>query len=107
MREKVDENERVCFEIISNAGTAKSLVMEAFYAAKEKEYESADLKLKEANSYYVKAHKTHASLVQKEAEGDHVKLSLLLVHAESQLMSTETICQLVVEMIGMYKEFRK
>lgn len=95
------------FSIISNVGTAKSLVMEALYAAKEGNYDLAEEKLKESRQYFVEGHKVHSSLIQKEASGDKVELTLLFMHAEDQLMSAETISELVKEMIEMYKRFDK
>lgn len=37
--------EAVAFQIISNVGTAKSLIMEALYEARDGRYESAEKKL--------------------------------------------------------------
>ncbi|WP_066096996.1 PTS lactose/cellobiose transporter subunit IIA [Neobacillus novalis] len=95
----------IAFQIISNVGSAKSLVMEALYAAKEGDFALAEEKLAESKKYFVEGHKVHASLIQKEAAGDKVGFSLLFMHAEDQLMSTETISELVKEMIEMYKRF--
>lgn len=81
--------------------------MEALFAAKEGDFALAEAKLKEANTYFVEGHKVHASFIQKEAAGDKVEFSLLFMHAEDQLMSTETITLLVKEMIEMYKRFGK
>ncbi|WML38239.1 PTS lactose/cellobiose transporter subunit IIA [Neobacillus sp. OS1-2] len=99
--------EMIAFQIISHVGTAKSLVMEALYAAKEGDFVLAEEKIEESKKYFVEGHKVHASLIQKEAAGDKVEYSLLFMHAEDQLMSTETISELVKEMIEMYKRFGK
>ena len=45
--------------------------------------------------------------IQQEASGDKVEFSLIIMHAEDQMMSAETIKVLAEEMIQMYKEFRK
>ena len=84
--------ELIAFEIISNVGTAKSL---------------AEEKLAEASKYFVNGHHAHASLIQKEASGEKVEPSLIIMHAEDQMMSAETIKFLVEEMIEMYKDLRK
>lgn len=95
------------FQIISNVGTAKSLVMEALYAARDGDYSLAEEKIAESKQYFVAGHKVHASLIQKEASGDKLQVSLILMHAEDQLMSAETISELVQEMIEMYKKINK
>nr|WP_174520236.1 PTS lactose/cellobiose transporter subunit IIA [Amphibacillus sediminis] len=100
MNESID---RIAFQMISNVGSAKSLVMEALYAAKEGNFTLAEEKLAQAKEYFVEGHKVHATLIQKEAAGDKVDFSLLFMHAEDQLISTETINELVKEMIELYK----
>lgn len=45
----------------------------------------------------------HKSLIKREANGEQLQFSLILVHAEDQLMSVETISLLVTEMIELYK----
>ncbi len=96
--------EMIAFQIISHVGTAKSLVMEALQEAKSNHFEQAEQKLTESDQYFVEGHKVHASLIQKEAAGEPVEFSMLFMHAEDQLMSTETIATLVREMIEMYKK---
>lgn len=97
----------IAFQMISNVGSAKSLVMEALYAAREGQFSLAEEKLAEANQYFVAGHKVHASLIQQEASGNSVDFSLLFMHAEDQLISTETMTELVKELIEMYKRIDK
>lgn len=99
--------ELIAFEIISNVGTAKSLAIEALRDAKQGKYDEAQAKLEEASTYFVNGHHAHSSLIQKEASGEKVEFSLIIMHAEDQMMSAETIKLLVEEMIEMYKELRK
>lgn len=103
-----EENmDMIAFSIISNVGAAKSLVMEAFYAAKEGAFDLAEEKIKESKQFFIEGHKQHVSLIQKEATGEKLDFSLMLMHAEDQLMNTETIAELITEMIEMYKRFGK
>ena len=99
--------ELIAFEIISNVGMAKSLVVEALRVAREGNYEEAEAKLNESAEYMLKGHHAQSSLIQQEASGDKVEFSLIIMHAEDQMMSAETIKVLAEEMIQMYKEFRK
>ncbi|MFD0049868.1 PTS lactose/cellobiose transporter subunit IIA [Actinomycetes bacterium NPDC127524] len=100
----MEEMELTAFTIISNVGTAKSLVMEALYAAREGRFEEAENKLKESKSYLIEGHKSHSGLIQQEASGKKLEFSLIIMHAEDQMMSAETIGDLVAEMILMYKQ---
>ena len=99
--------ELIAFEIISNVGMAKSLAVEALRVARQGDYDKAEAKLKEASQYLLNGHHAHTSLLQQEAAGNKVELSLIIMHAEDQMMSTETIKLLAEEMIEMYKELRK
>lgn len=99
--------ELISFEIISNVGMSKSLSIEAIREARKGNYEMADEKLKRANQYLTDGHHAHASLIQQEAAGEKVDFSLILMHAEDQMMSAEIIKSLVEEMIEMYKDLKK
>ncbi|MDY6012704.1 PTS lactose/cellobiose transporter subunit IIA [Clostridium sp.] len=101
------EIELIAFEIISNVGMAKSLVMESLKLAREGNYDEAESRLNESTEFLLKGHHAHSSLIQKEANGEKVEFSLIIMHAEDQIMSTETIKLLAEEMIQMYKELRK
>ena len=96
--------ESICFQIISNVGTAKSLLIEAMEIAREYNFDEAESKINEANSYIITAHKVHAQLIQQEAKGEKIPFSLLLMHAEDQLMSVETIKSLTNEIINLQKK---
>lgn len=64
-------------------------------------------KLEEASEYLIKGHHAHTSLIQKEASGEKIEFSLIIMHAEDQMIAAETIKSLVEEMIDMYKELKK
>jgi PTS system cellobiose-specific IIA component len=83
--------EQTCFSIISNAGQAKSALLEVIDHALEHEFGQAEQKLSQASSFMLEAHKIHARLIMQEAAGTPVQVNLLLVHAEDQMMAVETI----------------
>ena len=99
--------ELIAFEIISNVGMAKSLVVEALSVARDGNCEEAEAKLNESAEYMLKGRHAQSSIIQQEASGNIVKLSLIIRHAEEQRMSADTIKVRAEEMIRMYKEFRK
>lgn len=77
-----EEFEMICFQIISNSGAAKSNYVEAIQKAKEKDYAAAKELMEGAEEFFVGAHKVHADLIQKEAQGQKTEFSLLFMHAE-------------------------
>ncbi len=99
-----EELEMICFQIISNSGAAKSNYVEAIQKAKEKDYEAAKELIDGAEELFVGAHKVHADLIQKEAQGKNTPFSLLLMHAEDQMASCEMAKLLAEEIIGLYKK---
>ena len=100
----MEEMESVCFEIITQAGTVRSLLMEAIQEAKEGNFDEAKRKLDEADENLIQVHRVHARLIQNEAQGQPVPFSLLLIHAEDLLMSVETFKHLARELVSIYKK---
>lgn len=95
------ELELVSFQIISNVGAAKSNYIEAMRMAEKGAYDQALEKIKEGDESFLKGHEAHTSLIQKEASGEKVIPNMLLMHAEDQLISTETIkimCQEIIRL---------
>lgn len=102
----MNELELVAFEIISNVGMAKSLAMEAIREARAGNFEEAEKKVDEAKGFMLEGHHAHSGLIQNEANGKKLEFSLIIMHAEDQLMSAETIKDIAVELIEMNKEIK-
>ena len=99
----MDGMELICFEIISNVGTARSMFIDAIQEAKEKNFEECEKRIEEGESFFRIGHKAHAKLIANEAGGTNIQVSLLLAHAEDQLMSAETFKMVALEFIELYK----
>jgi PTS system cellobiose-specific IIA component len=93
------EIEKACFQIISAVGTARSNFIEALKATKEGRIDEAKELIKEGVESYFEGHSIHFDLVKKEASGQNIVVSLLLVHAEDLMMSAETLRIVLVELI--------
>ncbi len=84
--------------IISTAGMAKSLALEAL---REGNLE----KLAEAKKHLQEAHKHHHELIILETQDDDniiIEPNLIVLHSEDTYMSAETIISLVEVMINNY-----
>ena len=97
-----EEMEFICFQLIANSGAAKSSFVEAIQFAKKGKLKEAKEKVEEAESAFVEAHKIHSELIQKEAGGEKTPFSLLFMHAEDQMASTEIVQLLAQELIELY-----
>lgn len=103
----MEELELVSFQLISNVGDARSSIFEALKASREERFEDADKFMVEADEALLKAQDSHSSLIMKEASGEKVEVSLLLMHAEDQLMTTEMLKAMAKEMILTHKKYSK
>ena len=82
--------EEVCFQIIANVGTAKSMYIEAIQKAKEGGFDEARSLIEQGSAAYLEGHNVHLRLLTDDAGGRSVPFSMLLMHAEDQLMGAET-----------------
>lgn len=99
--------EMICFKIISNVGGARSSYIEAIQKAKHGDYGGAGECIKSGQELFMAGHEAHFELIQKEAQGEPVAGSLILIHAEDQLMSAEGFKIIAEEMIASYKRIAK
>lgn len=96
--------ELTAFQIISAVGTARSSYIEAIRAAKSGDFDGAKKLIKEGDEMFVEGHDAHAGLLTQEAQGGPGStLSLLILHAEDQLMSAEAFKTIALEFIDAYK----
>ncbi len=118
--EEATDIETTCFQIISFVGAAKSTYIEAMHQAKAGNYEKAEALIAEGDEAFAEGHKVHLELLQSEAQSvvEHAKdnagvgadvaagagTPLLLVHAEDQLASAETVKVMALEIISLYKK---
>lgn len=99
----MEELELKSFEIISNVGSARSSYIEAIKYAKKYEFEKAEDSMSKGLEAFHAGHRAHSELIGKEANGEHLPFSLILVHAEDQLMSAEAFKIIADEFIDLYK----
>ena len=62
--------------------------------------------MKEGDSNFSKAHSAHLQTLQDEMTLLEPQITLLLTHAEDQLMGAETIKNVVQECMDLYREVR-
>lgn len=99
----MNELEMISFEIISSVGAARSMYIEAIQEAKKKNFKAAEELIEEGSKIFLNGHHAHMKLIQNEANGKETKVSLILLHAEDQLMSAEGFKIIATEFIELYK----
>ena len=101
MLEKMQE---VAFQIIGNTGAAKSMYIEAVSIAKTGDITGARTLVEDAQEMYNEAHKFHFEIIQKETNGEQLPFSIIFMHAEDQLLNTETVKMMTVELIDVHEK---
>ncbi|MDR4947381.1 PTS lactose/cellobiose transporter subunit IIA [Neobacillus cucumis] len=99
-----EELYNLSFQLILHSGNARSLAMEAIFAAKEKNFTVAFEKLREADQAFIQAHHFQTQLIQAEAGGEQFELPIILVHAQDHLMTALTVKDLAKELIELRQE---
>ncbi|MGN0454946.1 MAG: PTS lactose/cellobiose transporter subunit IIA [Ruminococcus sp.] len=96
--------EEICFEIITNVGSAKSCFIEAIGLAKQGKFDEAHAQIKDGEKFFADGHHFHADLIAQEMSGDPVPTSMLLMHTEDQLMNADTAHIYALEFIELYEK---
>lgn len=99
-------NEMVSFQIISNTGSARSNFIEAIREAKAGNFEKAEQLMAEGRESLTAGHAVHSQLITQEAKEGNVKVDLLLVHAEDQMMAAEVIQIIASELIELHEKVK-
>lgn len=102
-KDDVIDFEKNSFVIITYAGKAKSLAMAAITIAKKGQYKKSLQMIEEANKNITKALQIHMAIIVKEAQGHQLPFSMLFMHAEDQLNSSQMIIDISKEFINLYQ----
>ncbi len=97
------EFEVIIFNIITHSGEARSSSMEAIHHAKSGDFVKAEGCIEDAQKKLALAHEIQTTLIQQEAGGNRVELSLLMIHAQDHLMNAITIKDMASEFIALYR----
>ena len=95
--------ELTAFSIIASVGTARSCYIEVIRAAKEGQCDAVEELIAKGDEAFVEGHGAHAELLRKECAGEGTQITLLILHAEDQLMSAEAFKTIALEFIDTYR----
>ncbi|MFM2484456.1 PTS lactose/cellobiose transporter subunit IIA [Celerinatantimonas yamalensis] len=98
----VDE-EQLVMDLIVNAGQARSLYFEGLNLAKQGQFESAEAKVKEAQSFIKQAHQAQTRLIGDDQGEGKVTMTLIMVHAQDHIMTAMLAGELISELIQLYR----
>lgn len=104
---ETDKIEEICMQLITYAGVAKSSYVQAMYEKRNGKGENALKLLKEGQKAYSQCHKIHQKMFTEKYKLDDSMKTILLMHAEDQMMSCETIYIMASELIECYSRIEK
>lgn len=107
MTEKAEEATKIATMVIIHAGNARSLVKEAIQAMDRDDEALAHSKLNQANAEIRSAHKTQTELIQSEARGEPLLITMLLTHAQDSLMVAMSEVNMANHIIKLFKRIRQ
>ncbi len=99
--------ELVIMNLVVDSGSARSYAMEAIFHAKDGDFEEAEKSMAECEKELLKAHHSQTELIQQEARGEKIPLSLIMVHAQDHLMTTTVVKDLAKEIIDLHRKVGK
>lgn len=106
----MSENEegvtKIATMVIIHAGNARSLVNEAIQAIEKNDPEISRVKMEQANAEIKAAHKTQTEVIQGEARGDSITLTMLLTHAQDSLMIAMSEVHMAKYIIRLHNRIR-
>ena len=101
----MDKNKyAVSFEMISEAGDAKSKAMNAIDLIQEYRFDEAEETLKDAKKSIVKAHQIQTELIRQEIGGEPVDMNILAVHAQDHFAMATSALDMAEKMFKLYKK---
>ena len=92
------------FEIVADAGEARSKLLMAIKAAENSEFDKAEVLTKEAEEVLLDAHAQQTEMIQKEASGEENEIGFIMVHAQDHLMGAMLLKDLTNHFIKLYKK---
>lgn len=107
MEDNNQEYLEVVMGLITHAGDAKSLCMEAFQLVKSQNFDEAFELIKQSEAALNKAHNIQTGLLTNEASGKSIEITLLMVHAQDHLMNAISFKDMTEEVLYLHEEMNK
>jgi PTS system cellobiose-specific IIA component len=98
---------KIAAQVIIFAGNARVILNEVVTAIENNDFIKAEALIKKAENEITKAHEIQTDVIQAEARGDKLEMSLLLTHAQDTLMSANTEIRMTYHILRLYKKLHE
>ncbi len=99
-----EDIQAIAFEIILNSGNARTAIHSALAEMRKGNFAEAEQYLDEAHESLGQAHNAQTGLLHDYANEVSVPMEIILVHAQDHLMTAETLREIAIEMLELYKK---
>lgn len=103
----MENYEETIFKIIVYAGEGKGFSYDALVAAEEGHFDEVTHCFEQADAAFTKAHKIQTEIIQAETRGEGEPVSLLMVHAQDQLMTAMESRTLIEHLVSLQKQIKE
>lgn len=97
----------VAMSVIMNSCNGRDKVDESFTAMTAHDFAKAEKLLIEADAEILKAHKAQTEVIQAQAGGENTEYSLLFVHAQDTLMTSDAQLRIARNMLPVFQAMQK
>ena len=98
---------QVAMNVIMHAGDARDYIRKAGTKLSALDLDGVEELLKKASAELIEAHKAQTSVLQNEAEGDSVPMTVLFSHAQDTLMTVESEQYMISILYQCLKNMKK
>jgi len=93
-------------DLISVAGTAKSMCIEAMNQAEKGDIDKAKETLKNARTTLHQAHNIQTKWMTDEMNGEKIEKSIMLIHSQDHFMSADIMMTVAEKVINLHEEVK-
>ncbi len=94
----------IAAKVIVHAGNARNTIIDGLNAASEGDSKKAEQLLRKAEDELRAAHHIQTEIIQAEAKGEIVEISLLWNHAQDSLMAAMTELNMARQIMRIYRK---
>jgi len=103
----VEQISQVAMQVITYAGMAKSSYLEVLKYYRENDQTAYEQSMSNGDVSFSQAHEAHLQLLQQEMNTQEPQITMLMAHAEDQLMNAETTKIMAEEIIKLSQRIKK
>ncbi len=98
-----EECAMIGFEIVAYAGDARTKLLKALTCAQNGDFAEAEKLVEDAQKDIATAHQAQTGMLSKEAAGEDIEMSFIMIHGQDHLMTTLLLKDLIKHMLELYK----